>query len=149
MKKTTTVLILLMCFILSTNQINAQDNVPLPSQQRVETLLNSIDNCKTTIESFNNAINNMEENVGEYSLETYLDAKRWKKFAEDCLTASRKEINKLREDFPEWFNNPGIIMPIGRDRHTSPRELLNFIIESSALIDELTERFSNLEEPTN
>jgi len=114
--------ILLFCFVFSI-QTQAQNNFSLPSQERVETLLERISNCKISLEQFEKALKTIDENPTNYTYADYLKAKGFKEIAEECISASRKELDAIRKKYPEWFNNPETVIPLNNRQEISPEEL--------------------------
>jgi len=122
--KLTTILkpMLLFCLIFSI-QVQAQNNYPVPSQERVETLLEKINTCKMILEQFENSLKTIENNPTNYTYADYIQIKGFKESSEQCVATSRKELDAIRKDYPGWFNNPGVIMPLSNRQEISPEEL--------------------------
>ncbi len=138
------------CFLictLSIHQIQAQNNFPFPSKERVETLLEIINNCKNGLEQFNEALELIENNPEDYSYADYQNAKGLKKLAEECIANSRKELDALRKDYPGWFNNPGVMMPLSKGHQVNPRQLDDLLDELANKIAKLLNRFKVIKEP--
>ncbi len=108
------------CFVLSM-QSNAQNQIP--SEERVEELLQQIDNCKSLVTQTENNIKKMEDNPGSYTLAEYNAAKEFLDRVKTCLNTSRGELDSIRKEYPGWFNSPSATMPLGRGKEVTPRSL--------------------------
>jgi hypothetical protein len=126
-------------------QIQAQ--VQIPSQERVETLLEQIEDCKNIITEAEKNITLMEKNPESYTLPDYIATKNLIEQAKSCIKANRKELDSLRQGYSGWFNSPNATMPLGRGHDITPRELENKVATIEEIYADLLERFEALEEP--
>ena len=93
--------ILLLSLILSAPMM--AQGYPSPSRQLVQTLLEQLDECKKDLTQAEKEIGIMENNPGQYSLETYLFNKKFIKELKACIKSSRNQLETLRKDYPGWF----------------------------------------------
>jgi hypothetical protein len=117
--------VLLFCLVFSI-QTQAQNN-NFPSQERVEGLLETINICKENLAQYDSELKEIENDPNNYTYGQYLELKKKEKETEDCITQSRKELDTLRNDYPEWFNNPDVVIPLSNRQEISPRELTEII----------------------
>jgi len=138
--------ILLFCLVFSV-QIQAQ--VQIPSQERVETLLEQIEDCKNIITEAEKNITIMEKNPESYTLPDYIATKNLIEQAKSCIKANRKELDSLREGYSGWFNSPNTTIPLGRGHDITPREIENKVATLEEFILPIIENFENLMIPEN
>ncbi|MEL6811332.1 MAG: hypothetical protein AAFP76_08370 [Bacteroidota bacterium] len=101
----------------------------VPSRELVETLLTQLEKCKANLANAEKGLIEMKKNPGEYSLETYLWVENNAKEARECITQRREELDRLRKDYPGWFNSPTAFTDIKLkypEIH-SPRELAELL----------------------
>ncbi len=136
--------IMLFCFIFS---LQVQAQYQIPSQERVETLLEQIDNCKRITTETEQLIETMEANPESYSLKDYNSAKELLERAKSCINISRGELDSLRKKFPGWFNSPNATMQLGRGNEITPRQLEKKVNDLDAKIRAVLERFNSIDNP--
>jgi DNA repair exonuclease SbcCD ATPase subunit len=138
--------VLLFCLVFSI-QTQAQNN-NFPSQERVEELLENINICKDNLAQYDSELKEIENNPDNFTYGQYLELKKKEKETENCIAQSRKELDTLRKDYPEWFNNPDAVMPLSNRQEISPRELEEIIeIDLEKEIAELKRRVAELTIP--
>ncbi len=138
--------ILLFCLIFS---LQVQAQYQIPSQERVEILLEQIDNCKRIATETEQLIKTIEANPEAHSLKDYNSAKELLERTKRCINIYRGELNSLRKKFPGWFNSPNATMQLGRGNEITPRQLEKKVNEVEAKIRVLLERLDNIDEPDN
>ncbi|MGI9550622.1 MAG: hypothetical protein ACR2MT_05440 [Aurantibacter sp.] len=146
MYKTLRIQLGLIFIVLFTLQNQAQNN-QYPSQERVETLLEQIDECKEVLADTEKQIKTMEGDATNYSLADYQEAKNLVDRIKTCLSRNRGELDAIRKDYPGWFNSPSLSMPLKKGKTISPKELEKIFDEVEAKIKAAIERMNALAEP--
>ena len=121
----------------------------VPSRELVESLLKQLDECKKDLAQAEKEIGIMENNPGQYSLETYLFTKKYIKELKDCVKYSRGKLDNLRKDYPGWFNSPNAFEDIRLHwpRINTPKEIEEALARIDALVAKAVAQFQLLEEP--
>ena len=137
----------LLFFLVFSIHTQAQSN-NYPSQERVEDLLETINICKENLTQYDTELKEIENNPNKYTYREYLELKKNEKETENCIAQSRKELDTLRKDYPEWFNSPDAVMPLSNREEISPRGLEEIIeIDLEKEIAELKRRVTELTIP--
>lgn len=137
---------LLLFWITFSLQTQAQSYTP-PSQERVETLLKKVDNCKKAISQGEGRIKVMEKNPESYTLAQYNLVKGFIESSKVCLNKLRTELAELRKDYPGWFNAPNATVALDREHFTSPKKLREALDEIKERIDAVLKSFEGFDEP--
>ena len=136
--------VLILCLFFS-QFLNAQSQFPSP--ERVEVLLEILNECKKNKDAAESEIKHMEEQPLFISLQTYLDTREQLDSQKRCIDIAKEALASIRKDHPEWFNLPGATVTIhGREKIT-PRDLENKVATIEEHFAALFERFGALEEP--
>ena len=137
--------LLLFCLLFSLN-MTAQTYTP-PNQNDVETLIDDIERCKSNIEKAEQQMEKLEADPGNYTYATYKNLQDAINENKKCVAAARKELEKLRKDYPGWFNSPSATVPNRQYNWVTPRELQELLDEVERKMDELLSGFGDLIEP--
>jgi len=121
----------------------------VPTRELVESLLKQLDECKKDLAQAEKEIGIMENNPGQYSLETYLFTKKYIKELKGCVKYSRGKLDTLRKDYPGWFNSPSAFSDIRMHwpRINTPKEIEEALARIDALVAKAVAQFELLEEP--
>ena len=133
-------------FCLSLSSKTAAQVLPGPAQ--VNALIDAIKYCDKLIVEAEKALDNMEKNPSEG---TYKEYKDWQKIREDatrCAAENRVKLEKLRKEYPGWFNQPSTTVDLGRAGHMTARQLEDLLAEVEAKMDDILKRFLAIPEPT-
>jgi len=114
MKIKNTVIICCIVFFYSLIPIQAQP-VVAPGPDRVQELYDAIASCKKSIKELEIKIKDMQEQ-GETSKPEYIAAEAMIDYGEACVRLCRQDLDKLKKDYPEWFNQSGATIDLG-DKH--------------------------------
>ncbi|MEW4925769.1 hypothetical protein [Algibacter sp. 2305UL17-15] len=139
----TTLLLLSLVFTLQTI---AQTYTP-PSRERVETLLEQIEECKEHIAVTESAIKAMEKDPTSYTLADYVAAEKYLRLSKKCVEVRRKELDSLRKEYPGWFNSPSATVTIKKGRHISPKELEDIMERVQKQINKVLKAFGSVDKP--
>jgi hypothetical protein len=96
---------------------------------------------------YDSELKEIENDPNNYTYGEYLELKKKEKETINCITQSRKELDTLRKDYPEWFNNPGAMMPLSNRQEISPRGLEVLVIVNEVAIAEIKRRMAALTIP--
>lgn len=121
----------------------------VPSRELVESLLKQLDECKKDLAQAQKEIGIMENNPGQYTLDTYLLNKKFIKELKGCMKYCRGKLDTLRKDYPGWFNSPSAFADIRLqwpNMHT-PKEIAAALDRMDALLAKAVAQFELLEEP--
>ncbi len=135
--------------VLSTSVTLAQ-GYTAPSRDRVEALLESIDNCKKNLKKEEQELKMMEADPESVTLARYNLTKDAIKLYKFCLEKSRKELDSLRKDYPGWFNSPSATMEATVHRRVlilTPAIILAFIPDMESFFKMISGRFAAIPEP--
>ncbi|MBT8255929.1 MAG: hypothetical protein KJO23_05240 [Bacteroidia bacterium] len=115
----------------------------------VQTLLDELADCKKTKTETETRIAFMESNPGNYTLAQYLSAKEFLKDLKNCIKSNRAQLERLRKDYPEWFNSPSAFtdLRLSPPRLRNPPEMEDAIRELQEALDDMTNRFADLVQP--
>ncbi len=141
------VAILFLCLFI-TDQAYTQV-YQFPSQERVTTLLDQIDSCKSIMAETEALIKTMEADPESYSLAEYNSAKKLIDRAKACIYANRKELESIRKEYPGWFNEPSVSMPLGKGETITPRQLEHGLSEIEAKIKLIISRMEAISKPNH
>ena len=121
----------------------------VPSRELVESLLKQLDECKKDLAQAEKEIGIMENNPGQYSLDTYLFTKKYIKELKDCMKYSRGKLDTLRKDYPGWFNSPSAFGDIRLHwpKVNTPKEIAEALDRIDALVAKAVAQFDLLDEP--
>lgn len=121
----------------------------VPSRELVESLLEQLDECKKDLAQTEKEIGIMENNPGQYSLETYLFTKKYIKELKACMKFSRNQLDTLRKDYPGWFNSPSAFGDIRLNwpRINTPKEIEEALERMNELVAKALAKFEKLQEP--
>jgi len=137
--------VLLVCFIFSAELI-AQTGYISPSRERVETLLEQLEDCKDAQKELENNVINMELDPESVTLKEYNDAERYAENARTCANILREKLDALRKKYPGWFNSPnatiGVQKPVRRT--ITPRELQEYIDQANESLETVLARLRAL-----
>lgn len=139
--------IVLLTFMLSAPMM--AQGYQSPSRQLVQTLLERLDECKKDLTQAEKEIGIMENNPGEYSLETYLFNKKFIKELKACIKWNRDQLETLRKDYPGWFNSSSAFADIrvSWPRIHSPVDMDTIIERMETALAQAVTRFEVLDEP--
>ncbi|MEM7086171.1 MAG: hypothetical protein AAF489_08325 [Bacteroidota bacterium] len=139
--------VLLIC-VMGFSEITAQTYVS-PSRELVEQLLNRLETCKASLANANKGIAAMKKNPQDYSLETYLWVENLAKEADKCIADLRKQLDKLRKDYPGWFNSPSAFADINLRPPTlrSPLEMEDALAKIERKIHNALAQFKEFQKP--
>jgi len=120
-----------------------------PSRELVETLLEQLDECKRELTEAENGISLMEKSPGEYTLATYLATKDFIKKLKNCIKSSRSRLERIRKDYPGWFNSPSAFSDIRLSwpKINSPKEMEEALARMRVLMAQVIAQYEILEEP--
>lgn len=121
----------------------------VPSRELVESLLKQLDECKKDLAQAEKEIGIMENNPGQYSLDTYLFTKKYIKELKDCMKYSRGKLDTLRKDYPGWFNSPSAFGDIRLHwpKVNTPKEIAEVLDRIDAQVAKAVAQFNLLDEP--
>jgi len=121
----------------------------VPSRELVENLLKQLDECKKDLAQAEKEIGIMENNPGQYSLDTYLFNKKFIKELKDCINYSRGKLDTLRKDYPGWFNSPSAFSDIRLTwpKIHSPQEIAEVVARIERAVNDVRARFDKLQIP--
>jgi len=139
---------LALLFLLIAPNVISQTYVS-PSRELVQQLLNEIDKCKKDLANAEKGMAVMKKNPSEYSLETYLWVENLAKEAKECIAYNRKELDKLRDDYPGWFNSPSALaeLNIRHPLFRTMQEVMADLNDMQAKIDAILARFKEFQKP--
>jgi len=145
MKYNYIVLPVLLVYFLFSSEIIAQ-GYESPSRERVETLLEQLEDCKDTQREFENNVINMELDPESVTLKEYNVAKGYAKNAQTCATILREKLDALRKDYPGWFNSPNATIGVQKPkrRTITPREMQEYIDQANESLDTVLARLQAL-----
>lgn len=96
----------------------AQTYTP-PSKELVEELLEQINDCKKEAASLK-AFLATDEGINAFlNYEAYKKSRHRLEKVEKCIAKTREELDKLRKDYPGWFNGSSTIDLSGRKKITA------------------------------
>ena len=121
----------------------------VPSRELVESLLEQLDECKKDLAQAEKEIGIMENNPGQYSLDTYLFTKKYIKELNDCMKYCRGKLDTLRKDYPGWFNSPSAFGDIRLHwpKINSPKEIEEALARMDELVAKALARFEKIQKP--
>jgi len=120
-----------------------------PSPERVETLLEEIKGCKALLEEAESSLKVMNADPESVTLKEYLDTQKLLKVAESCITKRRKELDKLREEYPGWFNGTGTVSSLKRNKEIEGEDVEKNWIRIDIVMRELRESFDEVNKPSD
>lgn len=91
--------------------LSAQGYTP-PSQELVEQLLQQINDCKKEAEALREFLKT------DLGIDAFLKYDEFKKNryrleeVEECIRKTREQLDKLRKDYPGWFNAPNATVTV-------------------------------------
>lgn len=138
--------ILMLCIMFS---IAVHAQYQIPSQERVQELLNQIENCKNQIDKTEKNIATMEAQAASYTLAQYNNGKALLERIKFCLNMSRAELANLKKEYPGWFNDPDAIINLGKGIEIKPHDLQKKLNEIERKIKKVIDRMEALEKPKN
>ena len=109
--------------VFSTTMLEAQ-NYQIPSPERVDILIQRKKTCTNELNLAEDELKTMEEDPDSYSLSEYLEVKKLVDELKKCVASFNEELEKLRKDYPGWFNNPSAVAN-GKKKgdHITPRQV--------------------------
>ena len=119
-----------------------------PSPERVEALLEEIQECKALLQEAEESLKAMKANPESVTLKEYLDANKLLKTSEKCVANRRKELDKLREEYPGWFNGTGTVSSSKRNKQINGEALEKNWLQVEIIMRELRESFDNVDKPS-
>ena len=147
MKKILRLTIVVLCAAWAPQSLQAQ--YQYPSQERMQELLDQLEYCKQELKATQLEIKNMEENASEYTLAEYQESKMLVDRIKTCIAASRAELDNIRKEYPGWFNAKNAVLPYDRHQEMTPISLEERLGELDKKIEEILNRFNDLDKPTN
>ncbi len=140
-------------FLMLFNSVQVLAQGPeTPNRERVETLLERVDECKQGLEKEEEQLKMMEADPESVTLAQYNATKRVIEAYNKCLKAVRKELESLRKKYPGWFNSPSASMEVTVHRQVMiifPYVLLAIIVDMESVYKAFAGRFGNIQEPRN
>jgi len=120
---------------------------PYPSQERVDTLLEEIQECKVLLQKMQESLDAMNATPESTTLKEYLDTKKLIEVGERCIADRRKELDKLREEYPGWFNGTGSVLSSKRNREIAGEDIEKEWLKIDILMRQLRESFDDIDKP--
>lgn len=138
------IILVLLCII---NTMGSTAQSLYPSPERVQSLLNQLESCRKNQESFKGEMAKIKANPDNYTYERYLSVKDAIKFTETCITSLKNYLDELRKDYPEWFNNSGVIVQLDKGEKMTARELEALIVAFNTSFKNLQAQFDAIPVP--
>ncbi|UJH66619.1 hypothetical protein [Allomuricauda sp. SCSIO 65647] len=146
MKRVAVVMVLMLYTGLTSTPLFGQ-TYQYPSQERVQELLDEIEDCKQKLKNTQAEIKNMEANPSDYTLADYKEAEMLVERIKTCLAARRAELDSIRKEYPGWFNSPNAVLPYDRHNRITPRSLEERLKDLERKISQVLNRFEGLPKP--
>lgn len=137
---------LALCTVLGLVSVVGQ-TYQYPSEERVQELLDEIEDCKQKLKNTQAEIKNMEDNPADYTLADYKEAEMLVERIKTCLAARRAELDSIRKEYPGWFNSPNAVLPYNRHDRITPRSLEERLKDLEKKISRILDRFEGLPKP--
>jgi hypothetical protein len=136
--------VLIVCFLF-TSEVIAQ-GYESPSRERVETLLEQLEDCKDTQKELENNVINMELDPESVTLKEYNEAQRYANNAKACANILREKLDALRKDYPGWFNDPNATISVKKPvrKNITPREMQKYIDQVNESLETVLARLQAL-----